>query len=78
MDKIIKFQKPVKIGDKTIKEIKMREPKVKDMRLVSHIENEAERELEMVANLTGLTPEELDEFPIQSYKEIQKALMDFL
>jgi len=43
------------------RKITMRPPKVRDMRAVSKIEDKVERELTLISNLTGLSPDELDE-----------------
>ena len=58
--------------------IKMRKPKVRDMRIVANEENEIEKEIKLISNLTNLTFEELDEMEIDDYQKLQKALMNFL
>jgi len=58
--------------------IKMRKPKVRDMRIVANEENEIEKEMKLISNLTNLTFEELDEMEIDDYQKLQKALMGFL
>ena len=60
------------------KEIEVREPKVRDMRIVSTFTNEVETEVNLIANLTGLTIEELDEFSLGDYKLLQTEMMGFL
>ena len=57
------------------KKITMRPPKVRDMRAVSKIEDEVERELTLISNLTGLSHDELD---FKEYKKLQEALGGFL
>jgi len=56
----------------------MREPKVKDIRMLKNIKDEKEQELELIANLTGLTKDELDELTLKEYQVLQKRLADFL
>ena len=56
--------------------ITMREMKVRDVRAVSKIEDDAEREFALVGNLTGLSPEELDELPWSDYVKLQEALAE--
>ncbi len=58
--------------------IKMRKPKVRDMRMVADIENEVEKEIKLISNLTNMTFEELDELDLVDYKKLQEALMGFL
>ncbi|RYA23889.1 phage tail assembly protein [Malaciobacter halophilus] len=59
------------------KKVQMREPKVRDMRLVGDTNNQGELELKLIANLTGLTLEELDDLTMKEYAPLQKALMGF-
>jgi len=66
----------IKLNDGRV--IKMRKPKVRDMRMVADVENEIEKEMKLISNLTNLTFEELDDMDLDDYKKLQKALMDFL
>ena len=59
-------------------EVKMREPKVKDIRAVSHMVNEKEMEFTLIGNLTGLTQEEIDELSFKDYGLLSKELQGFL
>ena len=58
--------------------IQMREPKVKDMKIVNGIDNEFDRELAMIVNLTGKTPNEIDELSMKDFSKVDEALKDFL
>jgi len=58
------------------KTVTMREIKVKDMRAVSHIDNDAEREFALISNLTGLTQEELDDLLWADYGKLQDVLVE--
>ncbi len=58
--------------------VKMRPPKVRDMRAVSDLQNEQEQEIQLISHLTGLTMEELDDLEWSEYKKLQEALKDFL
>jgi hypothetical protein len=66
----------IKLSDGRV--IKMRKPKVRDMRMVADIENEIEKEIKLISNLTNLTFDELDEMDLDDYKKLQEALMGFL
>lgn len=59
-------------------EVEMREPKVRDMRIVSSLKDEVEKELKLIGNLTGLTSEEIDELSLKDYGLLQKELQTFL
>lgn len=56
----------------------MREPKVKDIRALSGIKDDAEKEFNLISNLTGLTAAELDDLTFKEYKVLQDKLNDFL
>ena len=66
----------IKLSDGRV--IKMRKPKVRDMRMVADVENEVEKEMRLIGNLTNMTFEELDEMDLDDYKKLQEALMGFL
>lgn len=58
--------------------VKIRPPKVRDMRAVAHCQSDEERELALIGNLAGLTPDELDELELKEYKKLQEGLQGFL
>lgn len=60
------------------KEVEMRTPLVRDMRALSNITNAEEKEIALVANLTGLTQEELGNLTLRDYGILQKGLQSFL
>jgi len=68
--------KKVKLS--TGKTIEIREPKVRDMRIVSAFKDEVEKEINLIANLTGLTLEEIDELSLKDYSLFQAELKTFL
>ena len=59
-------------------EVDMREPKVRDMRIVATYKDEVEKELNLIGNLTGLTADEIDELSLKDYGLLQKELTSFL
>lgn len=59
-------------------EVEMREPVVRDMRIVSTYKDEVEKELNLIGNLTGLTADEIDELSLKDYGLLQKELTNFL
>ena len=68
--------KKIKLNNGT--EITMREPKVKDMRIVNHIKDELDREIAMIANLCEISEDEIDDLSGKDFKKIDEALQDFL
>ena len=59
-------------------EVEMREPVIRDMRIVSTYKDEVEKELNLIGNLTGLTADEIDELSLKDYALLQKELTNFL
>jgi hypothetical protein len=60
-------------------EIEMREPKVKDVRIVSADGgSEQEQEIKLIGNLTGISPDEIDDLSMKDYMSLSGALKDFL
>jgi len=60
------------------KKVVMREPKVKDVKLLSHIKDEEEKELKLIANLTMMTDQEVEELSLADYRKLQEGLTSFL
>jgi hypothetical protein len=58
--------------------VEMREPKVKDMKLVANIENDFDREVALIVNLTGKTPDEVDDLSMKDFNKIDEELKSFL
>jgi len=59
-------------------EVEMREPKVKDMRLVNGIADELDKEIAMLVNLCEMPEDEINELSAQDFKKLDEALQDFL
>jgi len=68
--------KKIKLNNGT--EVTMREPKVRDMRLVNGIENELDREISMLANLCEMSEDEIYDLSGKDFKKLDEALQDFL
>jgi Phage tail assembly chaperone proteins, E, or 41 or 14 len=58
-------------------DITMREPKVRDMMMVKDIDNDMDRELELIGNLTDMSKDELYDLSIPDYRQLQNVLMGF-
>ena len=70
------MKKEIKLS--TGAKIDMREPVVRDMRIIATLENEVEKELSLISNLTGLTANEIDELSLKDYGQLQGELKSFL
>ncbi len=58
--------------------VEMREPKLKDVRLLSNIKDEEEKTIKLIANLTMLSDYELDDLSMKDFSKLQKELEGFL
>ncbi len=73
MKKKITFDPPVKVANgEPISEIVMREPLVKDMRVADRMQgSDLDKEVAMIARLTGVNPDDLDGFSAANYRKLQ-------
>lgn len=55
----------------------MREPKLRDIRAVSHIGDDLEREIQLISNITGISDLELDDLNYGEWKKLDDKLKDF-
>ena len=63
---------PVELADGTrLERITMRRAKVGDIRAVAHLEGDAAQEIAMLARLSGLVPEDLEDLDLCDYKQVQ-------
>ncbi|GHT93719.1 hypothetical protein FACS1894122_09390 [Alphaproteobacteria bacterium] len=75
----IKLNEPIKIDGVLVHEISLRRPKVRDRLLVEKGNcSDAEKEVNFIANLASITPEEVQEIDLQDYAKIQDVLRNFL
>ncbi len=77
--KKIKLENPIKIDGVEANEISLRPPKVRDL-IASSKKNidEAEKEVNLIANLGEISPETVQELDLRDYIKIQEWLRDFL
>ena len=68
----VKLKYPVRLATgETLTELKLRRPRVGDLRAVAHLSGDAEQELAIFARITGLVPEDFDELDFADYKQVQ-------
>ncbi len=77
--KKIKLNSSIKVDGVEVNEISLRQPKVRDL-LISNKKNvsEAEREVNLIANLSELPIESVEDLDLRDYLKIQNWLKDFL
>lgn len=69
---------PLKVSGKDISEIKLREPKVNDLKAVTHLGDDLEQTTTLIANLGGFTLDEVGEFPTHIYFKLSDMVKPFL
>lgn len=75
----IKLIEPIKIDGVSIFELTLRRPKVRDRLAVERSgNNDAEKEVALIANLAGIPKEAVEELDLADYAKIQEALQGFL
>ncbi len=75
----IKLTEPIKIDGILVSELTLRRPKVRDRLAVERMSNnDAEKEVALIANLASISREAVEELDLADYSKIQGALQDFL
>ena len=75
----IELTHSIEIDGAKIGVIQLRRPKVRDMLSVEKsVDNDAEKEIQLFANLSELSPDNLLELDMADYAKLQKAYQDFL
>lgn len=69
---VVKLKYPVRLATgQVLSELEVRRPRVGDLRAVMHIGSEVEQGLMLVARVTGLVPEDLDDLDLQDLEAVQ-------
>ena len=76
-DVAFEIEGDLKIGGKPVSKIIMRQPLIKDIKLVNHIEDEIENNATLIGNLTGHTPEEIEALPSHIFEALCEGLQSF-
>ncbi|OOZ12192.1 phage tail assembly protein [Solemya velum gill symbiont] len=75
----IELTHSIEIDGAKVGVIQLRRPKVRDMLSVEKsVDNDAEKEIQLFANLSELSPDNLLELDMADYGKLQKAYQDFL
>jgi hypothetical protein len=75
----IKLANAIKIDGKELTEISIRRPKVRDRLAVERSNaSDAEKEVQLIANLAELPIEVIEDIDLADYAKLQRALTDFL
>ena len=75
----IEIKYPINVDGVKVKSLKLRRPKVRDMLSVESGQvSDAEKEINLFANLCEVAPEALMELDMSDYAKLQQAYQDFL
>jgi hypothetical protein len=78
----VKLVRPFKVEDRTITEVTIRRPKVRDLRALEKIREPGATELDqsivMTATLCDLPPDAMDEMDAADFASISEVLSGFL
>ncbi|MCG7878341.1 MAG: phage tail assembly protein [Candidatus Thiodiazotropha endolucinida] len=75
----IELTHSIEIDGAKVGVIQLRRPKVRDMLSVEKsVDNDAEKEIQLFANLSELSPDNLLDLDMADYAKLQKAYQDFL
>ena len=77
-DAKLELSTPLIVGGKEIKEIVIKEPILEDLEAVSHIHNDLDRTVTLIANKSGFTIDEIEDFPTHIYMKLQGLVEPFL
>lgn len=70
---------PITVDGATLSQLTVRRPKVRDMLAMENTaKNDAEKEINLFANLCEVNPDSLYELDMSDYSKLQKAYQDFL
>ncbi len=80
MDKVkIELTHAINIDGTKVSVLNLRRPKVRDMLSVEKsIDNDAEKEIQLFANLCEISPDNLLDLDMSDYAKLQKVYQDFL
>lgn len=75
----IALKYPIKVNGEETSELTMRRPVLRDMRVASKSgSNDPDRELHLLASLTGVSPGDLESLDMADYLQMQEAYAGFL
>lgn len=74
----VQLRKSVSIDGTEVKALRMREPTVQDQLDIQKFKgNEAQQDVQMMANLCEVSPKDLAQLSLRDYKRLQEVFLDF-
>ena len=77
MQKTIKLELPIENHGVKVMEITMRAPRVRDLKAVDHINKDADREVQLYANLTDLSVDAIEGMLLSDYAVLSRTYESF-
>lgn len=75
----VELNNPITVEGILVSELTLRRPKVRDRLAVERMSNnDAEKEVALIANLASISREAVEELDLADYSKIQGVLQDFL
>lgn len=68
--------KDIILKDKTV--IKMRKPKLRDIKAINDIEDPLLKESTLISNISGIAPDKLDDMDFDDYALLSEEINNFL
>lgn len=79
MHQDIKLKFPIEVAGATVSSVRMRRPKVSDMMAADRAKgSDAEKEVNLFANLCELAPSDIGNLDIKDYEQLKKVFAGFL
>ncbi len=78
MSEVVKLDHAITVDGKTVNELTLRRPKVRDIKAVNGIKDDFNKFLQMTANLAQISPSELEEMDAADMAKVSQVVGKFL
>ena len=77
-DAVVTLSRPAKVHGQLVETITMREPTVRDQKAAQRFDDAVDVEINAVANLCNMTPDDVEALPLRDFRRLQVAYMGFI
>lgn len=78
MAEIVKLQYPINVAGEEITELRIRRPKMRDLKRASKLKDEVEKSMQMLVDLAEITPEAADEIDPVDFAKAAEIMGNFM
>ncbi|MFV0408679.1 MAG: phage tail assembly protein [Paracoccus sp. (in: a-proteobacteria)] len=78
MAEIVKLQYPITVAGEEITELRIRRPKMRDMKSANKVKDDLEKSLKMIVDLAEITPEAADELDPVDFSKAAGVVGNFM